>query len=151
MKVSAVLNQKNQDVVSLPPSATVAVAARLMSQKGLGAILVQNQDGHLIGIVSERDLIRVTADLGEGAFNLQLDDVISRQVQTCRSLDDVSSVVKTMNTYQIRHVPVVDQSRVVGMISVRDVIGLELREREQEVSGYLALLRLRPQADGYLS
>jgi len=151
MKVSAVLKQKRNDIVSLPPSATVSVATKLMSQQGLGAVLVQNQDGKLVGILSERDVIFAAADLGHRVFNLRIEDLMTREVKTCRSLDDVTTVLHTMNTYRIRHVPVVDGGQVVGIVSVRDVARNELMEKDQEVSGYLALLRLRTYAGGYLA
>ena len=151
MKVSSLLADKRLDVVSLAPGASLESAAKVMNYHGVGAVMIQDVVGNLVGIFTERDLVQALASIGPSVLHLSIGDFMTREVQTCRSIDDLSTVRALMKTYAIRHVPVVDQGRLVGMVSVRDLLASQLKEQDQEVSLYLTLSRARQGGVGYYS
>ena len=134
MTVKAILSAKGSDVLTIEPTANVAAAAKLLAERKIGALVVTGADRRVIGIVSERDLVQDLAAHGAAALDLPLTDVMTRKVTTCNVTDTISSVMEKMTAGKFRHLPVVDQGRLSGIISIGDVVKYRLSEMEREQS-----------------
>ena len=134
MLVQAILSAKGGDVVTIDPTANVAAAAKTLAERRIGALVVTGPERRVIGIVSERDVVQVLAKRGAAAFDLPLTDIMTRKVATCTSTDTIVSIMEQMTAGKFRHMPVVEQGRLGGIISIGDVVKhrLEEMEREQE-------------------
>jgi CBS domain-containing protein len=132
MTVKAILDRKGHDIVSIEPSATLAAAAKLLAERRIGAILVLGIEGRVAGILSERDIVRALAERGAAVLEERVDHVMTRKVFTCTESDTVSQVMEQMTAGKFRHVPVVEQSRLIGIISIGDVVKYRLGQLESE-------------------
>jgi CBS domain-containing protein len=132
MTVKAILTNKGSNILTIEPTADVAAAARILAERRIGALVVTGPERRVIGIVSERDLVRVLAERGSAALDLALTEVMTRKVATCSPADTISSIMERMTDGKFRHVPVVEQGRLVGIVSIGDVVKYRLREMEQE-------------------
>lgn len=134
MTVKTILSSKGRDVTTIEPNATLGTAIALLAQRRIGALVVLGPERRVIGILSERDIVRVLADQGAAALSAPLAQVMTRKVSTCTEADTVSAIMEQMTAGKFRHVPVVDQDRLTGIISIGDVVKhrLEEMEREQE-------------------
>ncbi|NQW08324.1 MAG: CBS domain-containing protein [Alphaproteobacteria bacterium] len=133
MLVSDILKTKGYEVISTTPKATVAAAARQLSDKRIGSVLVMNGDA-IAGILSERDIVCALAEQGAGCLDRSVGDLMTSSVVTCRPDQTIADVMEKMTTGRFRHVPVVDGGRVVGMISIGDVVKYRLAEAQDEVA-----------------
>src|SRR5258708_39227852 len=109
MIVKAIPSAKGGDVVSLEPTATLEAAVRTLAEHRIGALLVLGPDRRMIGILSERDIVRVMAEQGAGALKQPLAQVMTRKVVTCSQSDTVDVLMQRMTTGKFRHLPVVEQ------------------------------------------
>ena len=132
MTVKAILARKGNDVVSIAPAATLAQAAKLLAERRIGAVLVLGADQHVAGILSERDIVRVLAERGGAVLSERVEQVMTRKVFTCGESDTVAKLMEQMTGGKFRHVPVVDQGRPIGIISIGDVVNHRLHEIENE-------------------
>jgi len=132
MTVKAILSRKSNEVVSIEPTATLADAARLLAERRIGAVLVLGIEGRVAGILSERDIVRVLAARGAPVLDERVDQVMTRKVFTCSENDTVAQIMEQMTAGKFRHVPVVDQGRLTGIISIGDVVNHRLHEIESE-------------------
>jgi len=132
MNVTTILSAKGGDVISIEPAATLETAVRMLAERGIGALLVLGPDRRLVGILSERDIVRVLAEQGAGVLAQPLSQVMTRKVVTCSPSDTVDVLMERMTTGKFRHVPVVEQEKVIGIISIGDVVKHRLKEIEQE-------------------
>jgi CBS domain-containing protein len=132
MNVTTILSAKGGDVISIEPTATLETAVRMLAERGIGALLVLGPDRRLVGILSERDIVRVLAEQGAGVLAQPLSQVMTRKVVTCSPSDTVDVLMERMTTGKFRHVPVVEQEKVIGVISIGDVVKHRLKEIEQE-------------------
>lgn len=132
MTVRAILATKGRDVVSVEPSATLAAAIKLLADKRIGAVLVLGVDRRIAGILSERDIVRVLAERGAGALDEPVGQIMTRKVSTCTEADTVAGIMERMTDGKFRHVPVVDQGRLVGIVSIGDVVKYRLRQMERD-------------------
>ena len=132
MTVKAILSQKGNDVLTIDPAATLAAAAKLLAQHRIGAVLITGVDGRLSGILSERDIVRVLAEQGADALNERVDRVMTRKVVTCSEAETIAAIMERMTAGKFRHLPVVDQGRLVGVVSIGDVVKYRLHEIETE-------------------
>jgi len=132
MIVKAILSAKGGDVISIEPAATLETAVRMLAERGIGALLVLGPDRRLVGILSERDIVRVLAEQGAGVLAQPLSQVMTRKVVTCSPSDTVDVLMEQMTTGKFRHIPVVEQDRLVGIVSIGDVVKHRLQEIEQE-------------------
>jgi CBS domain-containing protein len=132
MTVKAILRTKGSDIITIEPTANVAAAAKILAAYRIGALVVTGPERRVIGIVSERDLVRVLAERGPPALELALTEVMTRKVATCSPADTISSIMERMTDGKFRHVPVVDQGKLLGIISIGDVVKHRLQEMEQE-------------------
>jgi len=134
MNVQSILETKGRDVVSIAPTATLQSAVHRLAEHRIGALLVLGPDHRVVGIVSERDIVRVLAERGAAVLSEPLSTVMTRTVVTCTRSDTIGDIMERMTTGKFRHVPVLDQDRVVGVVSIGDVVKLRLREMEDESS-----------------
>ena len=132
MTVKAILSDKGRDVLTIAPTATLDDAIAVLSERKIGALLITGAGGRITGIVSERDIVRALAAHGASALQLPLTDIMTRKVVTCAPDDAVSAIMELMTSGKFRHLPVVESERLVGIISIGDVVKLRLAELEHE-------------------
>jgi|SRR5262245_3233773 len=132
MTVQAILSVKGGNVVSIEPTATLEAAVKTLTDNRIGALLVLGPDHRVIGIVSERDIVRALAERGAGVLKEPLAQVMTRKVVTCSPSETVQTIMERMTTGKFRHVPVIDQDQVFGIISIGDVVKHRLHEMEKE-------------------
>lgn len=132
MIVKSILSAKGSDVATIAPTSTLAEATRLLAERKIGALVVTGAGGRIIGIISERDIVRALAQHGGSAPQLPLTDVMTRKVVTCTPSDTVSVLMERMTAGKFRHLPVTDDGRLVGIISIGDVVKYRLTELQHE-------------------
>jgi CBS domain-containing protein len=134
MIVQDLLNAKEtQEVATTTADRTVADAARQLSQRRIGAVVVVDGGGMIIGILSERDIVRGIAKNGADALNQMVGDLMTMAVLTCHRRDSIQTIMATMTANRIRHLPVEDDHRLVGIITIGDVVKARLQEATQEM------------------
>jgi CBS domain-containing protein len=132
MTIKAILSAKGGDLISIEPTATIEAAVETLAKHKIGALLVLGPDRRVIGILSERDIVRVLAEHGAEVLTKPLAQVMTRKVVTCSPNEPVASIMEWMTTRKFRHVPVVEEDQLVGIISIGDVVKHRLHEMEQE-------------------
>ena len=134
MKIGEFLKTSHRRVVTCLPADTLEAAAKAMHANGIGALPVCEVGIRMVGIISERDLVRIfaTTDCNE-LPNLRVRDVMTTRVKSCGPQDDMHTAEQLMRRHHFRHVPVVEAGRIVGMLSIRDTQALRLRETEDEI------------------
>ena len=132
MYVSEILKTKGSDVTTTGPAETVAATARLLNVKRIGALLVRDAKDNVIGVISERDIIHGIAVHGERALDMQVRELMTSEVISCKPADTISAVMKTMTVRRFRHLPVIDEGELKGIISIGDVVKYRLEETELE-------------------
>jgi CBS domain-containing protein len=134
MTVKAILAAKGGDVVTIEPDISVSAASRILAERRIGALVVTGADRRVVGILSERDIVQRLAVDGAAALDLPLNEVMTRKVTTCSPTDTISTVMERMTQGKFRHLPVVDQGRLAGIVSIGDVVKHRLEEMEREQS-----------------
>ena len=124
MNVKAILAAKKLggDIISIEPTADLATAAKLLSKHRIGSVVILGAGERLVGILSERDIVRALSEQGAGALALPVGQVMTRDVATCGEDDTVASIMERMTAGRFRHMPVVANGRLVGLISIGDVV-----------------------------
>lgn len=120
------------DIISIEPTADLATAAKLLSKHRIGSVVILGAGERLVGILSERDIVRALSEQGAGALALPVGQVMTRDVATCGEDDTVASIMERMTAGRFRHMPVVANGRLVGLISIGDVVKLRVEEIEGE-------------------
>ena len=141
MTVQAILNLKGGDVTTGSPSMSLAEVCRTLADKRIGAIVVTGEDGRVAGIVSERDVVRVIAAGGMAALEQPVSRAMTANVVTCNRKHGVNEVMEIMTRGRFRHLPVVEDGRLVGIISIGDVVKHRIAEIEreaEEIRNYIA-------------
>ena len=131
MTVRAILDTKGHQVQSVEPGAKLSAAIKILSERRIGAVLVLEQ-GRMEGILSERDIVRVLGERGAAVLDEPVSSVMTRKVVSCREKDTVSEIMEMMTNGKFRHLPVVEDGRVVGLISIGDIVKWRVREYETE-------------------
>ena len=134
MKIGEFLKNAHRRLVTCLPDETLEGVAKLMYAHEIGAMPVCELGTHMVGIISERDLVRAfaTTDWDE-LRNLHVRDIMTTRVMSCTPDETMHAAEQLMRRHQFRHVPVVEAGRVIGMLSIRDTQGLRLQETEEEV------------------
>lgn len=122
MLVRDVLKAKGSDVVSVRPDAMVAEVSRLLTEKNISVVVVLGNNSRLVGILSERDIIRSVGSHGANSAAMAADTLMTRDVVTCRLDDSLDDVLALMNRRGVRHLPVVDDGKLCGFITMGDVL-----------------------------
>lgn len=140
MFVSDILAQKGGLVFTVTPGTTVAEAAQHLSTRRIGSVLVMDGTHTIAGIVSERDLVRAMARYGGSALDLEVRQVMTRDVVTCHPDDPIERVMGLMTTGRFRHLPVEDRGELLGLISIGDVVKARLEETQHETEALKAYI-----------
>ena len=132
MNVKEILNVKGASVASVAPDSSIATAAALLGEKKIGALLVQDAAGAVVGILSERDIVRALPGDGPAALEQPVSAHMSSPVKTCSLSDSLHDIMAQMTESRIRHLPVVEGGALQGIISIGDVVKHRLGELQSE-------------------
>ena len=132
MTVKAILAGKGREVIYIDPAASLFEAVRLLAKNRIGATLVLGAGRRIVGILSERDVVRALAERGPAVLEEPVSQLMTRNVSTCNESETVSKIMERMTDGKFRHVPVVDQGRLVGIVSIGDVVKHRLQQMERE-------------------
>ena len=141
MSVAHILKKKGSAVVTVEPSQTLHDIAGILAKHRIGAVIVVDKAGAIAGIVSERDVVRALANEGAAALKRVAREFMTAKVRTCSPRDTETGLMGLMTEHRIRHLPVVEDGKLAGMISIGDVVKLriEMIEREaEEMKSYIA-------------
>jgi CBS domain-containing protein len=142
MFVSDILKAKGDNVVSVTSQQPVGEALAKMAKHRIGAVLVLDPNGGIAGILSERDLVRGMHNNGKSVFTKLVGDLMTTQVVTCSPKDPVGAIEGMMTAQRFRHVPVLQDGKLIGIVSIGDVVKARIEEAEAEVDAlrrYIAL------------
>jgi CBS domain-containing protein len=142
MFVSDILKVKGNSIVSVASEQPIGEALALMAQHRIGAVLVLDGNGGIAGILSERDLVRAMHKHGKAVFDKRVGDLMTSAVVCCAPKDPVAAIEGMMTAQRFRHVPVLEDGRLIGIVSIGDVVKTRIQEAEAEVDAlrrYIAL------------
>ena len=122
MIVNNILADKRGDVVTIEPTADLAAAAKLLAERHIGAVVIVGAERRVIGILSERDIVRALANHGAAALSEPISQVMTRDVKTCSEDDTIGDLMGRMTAGKFRHMPVVKQDKLIGVVSIGDVV-----------------------------
>ena len=132
IRVATILDGKGHDVLTVAPESSVAALVKLLAEKRIGAVPVVDGTGRVKGIVSDRDVVRALA--GDAAvLERKVDSLMTREVQTCVLQDTVADLMEIMTRGRFRHLPVVEAGKLIGIISIGDVVKQRVAEAQSEV------------------
>lgn len=131
MLVGSILQQKGHDVVTVEAGTSVAAAARQLTDHRIGAVVVM-QGGAAVGILSERDIVRGLAEHGEAVLRSPVAQLMTTDVTTCHRSDRVDDLMATMTDRRVRHLPVLEDGALVGIVSIGDVVKHRVEELQLE-------------------
>lgn len=132
MSVKAILDQKGRAVTTIAADKTLAEAAALLAEYGIGAVVVSDEDGRIKGILSERDIVRVIGRDGAAVLKQPVSKFMTADVQVCRESHTVNEVMQIMTAGRFRHLPVEENGRLAGLVSIGDVVKRRIEEAERE-------------------
>jgi CBS domain-containing protein len=132
MRVSDLLTTKGHDVATISQERSVVDAIALLKERGIGALVVTGAAPPLVGIFSERDVVRALATNGESTLQQKVSELMTSTVSVCKESTELNDLMTMMTDKRIRHVPVVEEDRLVGMISIGDVVKARLEELEHD-------------------
>ncbi len=138
MTIAAILKHKGTDVAAVRPETTIADAVDLLAARRIGAVLVQDPDRALLGIVSERDIIRCMAEHGADTLKMRVEQIMTRALKTACMSTTVTEAMEIMTGGRFRHLPVVDKGRLVGIVSIGDIVNAKLLDQASEVDNLKA-------------
>ena len=141
MNVSSILAVKGRNVVTIEPTATLASAAQRLSEHRIGAIVVLGPGNRITGIISERDIVRSVASGGLKALEEPVGQAMTREVATCGINDTIEQLMQRMTDGKFRHLPVVENGELAGIISIGDVVKERLGELEHETEAMRDYIR----------
>jgi CBS domain-containing protein len=133
MKVDAVLRAKGHEVATVSPTATLATVAQRLRLEKIGALVVLDE-GRLAGIISERDVVHAFAAHRAATSEIKVAEVMTKDVITCRPEDDLTRILGVMTRHRVRHLPVLEGGRLVGLVSIGDAVKHRLAELETETA-----------------
>jgi CBS domain-containing protein len=133
LTVRTILKSKGAAVVTAVPGETLHRIAQLITEYRIGAVLILEREGHPAGIVSERDIVNALSAHGAGALSLTAGEAMSRNLLTCRPQDTADEVLAVMTNRRVRHLPVMEEGQMVGIISIGDVVKRKLDDAAAEV------------------
>jgi CBS domain-containing protein len=134
MKVHAMLSAKGNEVATTLPETVISTVVRKLKLEGVGALVVSEDGDHVIGIISERDVVRGLAEHGAELLDMRVADLMTKNVKTCSPEDDLKHVMTEMTRSRFRHLPVTEDGRLCGIVSIGDVVKTRLDELESETS-----------------
>lgn len=132
MNVAAILRNKGGEVVTARAETSIPDIAALLRNAGIGAVVISSDRIRVEGILSERDIVRALAAQGEEALRLTAGDLMTREVKTCSPSDRIAEVMARMTAGRFRHLPVMDDGAMIGIVSIGDVVRMRVDEVEHE-------------------
>ena len=132
MYVDTILKKKGDTVVAVEPDCLVSQAAQTLHEKRIGAALVRDAAGTIVGMLSERDIVRGVALNQEACLNMTVKELMTRPVITCAPGDTIEQIMELMTERRVRHLPVMDDDVLIGIISIGDVVKQRISEIEHE-------------------
>ena len=142
MQVKHILRDKGREIICIASDTSLIEAVRQLAHRKIGALIVQDKDGGLAGIISERDLVRAIADHGAAALGDAVANYMTRAVATCGECDSVDTIMEAMTDGRFRHMPVLDENdRLCGLISIGDVVKTRIAEtliEAEALRGYIS-------------
>ena len=142
MTISTLLAHKGSEVATIRTSDTVVKAVQQLHENRIGALVVLDRRGRLAGMFSERDVIRGLAEAGTESLDYEVHELMTPEVTTCSPADRIDAVMAIMTAHRIRHLPVLDDGRLVGLVSIGDLVKHRLDEKEIEASVLLDIARV---------
>jgi len=133
MSVEAILKNKGRNVFTIRPEHSVAEAAALMSAKKVGVAMVCDAKARVVGVVSERDIVNGVTQYGKGVVDMPVRNIMTSPVVSCQPTDTVKKVMEVMTERRIRHLPVIENDELVGIVSIGDAVNFRLKEAQLEV------------------
>lgn len=133
MKISEVIGNKGNAVTTVTPSTSIRTAVGILKVERIGALLVM-ENGAILGILSERDVVRALVDHEARTLDLRVSDLMTRNLHTCKSDDKLTDVMKQMTQRRIRHLPVIEDGELKGIVSIGDAVKNRLEELEMETN-----------------
>src|ERR1700716_3162977 len=131
MTVRAILDSKGHHIQCVEPEEKLSAAIKILGERKIGALLVMSK-GQIEGILSERDIVRALGERGAAVLEEPVSAVMTRKVISCKQADTVSAIMEMMTLGKFRHLPVVEDGKVVGLISIGDIVKWRVREYEME-------------------
>lgn len=142
MTVATILKDKGANIISASPNDTLSNICAILGERRIGAVMVLNTDESIAGIVSERDIVGAISREGAAVLERSVADFMTRNVVTCKSEDSINDVMSKMTTGRFRHVPVLDEGKLIGLISIGDVIKERIVQAErdaEEMRSYISM------------
>ena len=134
MKVEQILQSKGAEVFAVSPSATIGEAVEVLGAKNIGAVVVKDEYGKLAGILSERDVVRTMQKQGPDVMSANVSSCMTPNPHSCELETSVDDLMTQMTEKRIRHMPVVKDGALVGMVSIGDVVKRKIEQTEQEAA-----------------
>lgn len=141
MNVKAILAAKGGDIVSIEPTADLAAAARLLNARRIGAVVIRGAGARLAGILSERDIVRAVAEQGADALSISVGQAMTRKVTTCGENDSIADIMERMTAGKFRHMPVLRDGELIGLVSIGDVVKQRVEECERDADALRDYIR----------
>lgn len=134
MNAATILKSKGSDVVTTTADRSLLEIAKLLAQHGIGCIVIVGDDDKIAGIMSERDLMRAIGQAGPKVLNEPVSNFMTKTVVTAREADTSERLMSEMTTHRFRHMPVVEMGRLIGLVSIGDLVKMQIAEIEMEAS-----------------
>jgi CBS domain-containing protein len=132
MQVDTILQSKGAAVFTVPARAPIADAVELLNKHRIGAVVVLGDNGAVAGILSERDIVRHLGDDPAGLLKRAVSEIMTTRVITCERMTAIADLMEQMTRHRIRHIPIVEDGELVGIVSIGDVVKRKIEETEQE-------------------
>jgi len=132
MRVARILKAKGHKVVTTRLDTTIAELVRTLTLERIGAAVVTGDEGTVVGIISERDIVHGLSERGADLLNMRVEELMTRTVVTCRPEQSLEDIMREMTSSRIRHLPVLQDGEMVGIVSIGDVVKNRLEELEKE-------------------
>ena len=134
MNVARILKDKGRDVTTVSPSMKIKDVIDILAEKRIGAAIICDSDHHLAGIVTERDIVRILAAAGPAVLDEPVSKFMTKEVTTCVERDTVNWLMEEMTSRRFRHMPVVEGGRLIGIVSIGDVVKQRIALAELEAA-----------------
>ena len=134
MTIQSLLTEKGSEVVTISADKTLKQAADALAARNFGSLIVSETGRSVDGILSERDIVRAFASKGAAAMETKVGDVMTREVVTCQRSDRIDRIMGVMSTRKFRHIPVIEDGELVGVISMTDIMRRRLQDVEHEAT-----------------
>lgn len=140
MTIDQILNDKGREVFTVKSHETLHDVARMLDARRIGAVVALDDDGSIAGVLSERDIVRQMARNGEGALSMPVADAMTRAVITVESTETMDNALQLMTDRRIRHLPILQAGRLIGVVSIGDLVKWKIAETEAEAEAMKSYL-----------